>query len=182
MWKTRSRWSRLSKSSFKRIKGPYDGVSPQSGKPSPPTPSIKIRTNGLYVDALVDTGSAITIISEDILKKIRHETIHRCEPKIYRTANNSKLNTNACVKLETQISGRNMTIIAEVAESMCTNMIIGKDWCYRHNVIIDFQKEMVIFDSSDIKEIRVRFSNAKKRRELFSVMETKQKCRTCWEE
>lgn len=73
MWTERTHRPFLSKQSFKRIKGSQDGVPPQSEKPSTTTPTIRIMLNGLWIDALLDTGSTITIINEEVLFTIIHE-------------------------------------------------------------------------------------------------------------
>lgn len=95
------------------------------------------------MSALVDTGSAITVISNDLFKQLQNAKVIRNTSQVYTTANNGILETIGLGKLEVQIDDRMVEIRAEISKTVCTSIILGKDWCYENEVVIDFRHQRI---------------------------------------
>ncbi|CAF1280010.1 unnamed protein product, partial [Didymodactylos carnosus] len=109
-----------------------DGMISEYQNPSPKSSLsiIKVNVNGRWVKALVDTGSSTTIIGENLLRKLHHKKIqNRYKIKSYRTANNSELVTNGNVELKVKRNNLRTTIMADISTTICTDLILGTDWC-----------------------------------------------------
>src|ERR1700722_12363050 len=104
LWKSRSYCSFLPKPSFKRLRRSPDGVSSKQQNPSTTSPVIRVRVNGVWIKVLVDTGSTVTIINENFLKKLRHRKIYGNTSRSYKTANNGELKTNGLVDLDVKLN------------------------------------------------------------------------------
>ncbi|CAF5191006.1 unnamed protein product, partial [Rotaria sp. Silwood1] len=109
---------------FFRIKGSDDGDDPCGAKKSSTTTAfnpifVKILCNNTPQTALIDTGSAITIIHQQLLNDIPHEklipnTINHI------SANCSTLDIVGEIPLEINVNGIKTTIIADVTTNLVT--------------------------------------------------------------
>ncbi|CAF1243838.1 unnamed protein product [Rotaria sordida] len=97
---------------------------------------INVQVNNKQHRAIVDTGSAVTIINQQLLKKIYHkEFIHK--KKLHKSANCSSINIIDEIQLEIKIQGYKTFILADVATNLITDLSLGNDWIMTNNVIID---------------------------------------------
>ncbi|CAF1427869.1 unnamed protein product [Adineta ricciae] len=94
------------------------------------------RVNNRKQHAIIDTGSAVTIISQQLLKKIYHKNLILTK-KSHRSANCTSINIIGEIKLEVRIQGHKTTIFADVATNLITDLLLGNDWITNNNVIID---------------------------------------------
>src|SRR5262249_40574434 len=83
--------------------------------------------------AIVDTGSAISIIRLDFLKTIKHNNfiykIHKC-----KTANSAPLNIIGQIGLEIQIKHIKTYVNAYVATNLITSILLGNDWINSNHI------------------------------------------------
>ncbi|CAF5024393.1 unnamed protein product, partial [Rotaria sp. Silwood1] len=97
---------------------------------------INVQVNNKQHQAIVDTGSAVTIINQQLLKKIYHkEFIYK--KKLHKSANCSSINIIGEIQLEIKIQGYKTFILADVATNLITDLLLGNDWITTNNVIID---------------------------------------------
>ena len=130
------------------VAGTLDGGDSSNKNPSKQpqisTGPIYIRTqvNGTPQHVIVDTGSSITIINQQLLKKIHHKkfTYRR---KQHAAANCTSLNIIGEIRLEIKIHGHKTNITADVASNLVTDLLLGNDWIQRNNVIIDSPQQRI---------------------------------------
>ncbi|CAF1402909.1 unnamed protein product [Rotaria sordida] len=115
-------------------------TSPTSSTPI----HIKVQVNNKQHQAIVDTGSAVTIINQQLLKTIYHkEFIHK--KKLHKSANCSSINIIGEIQLEIKIQGYKTLILADVATNLITDLLFGNDWITANNVIIDSPQQCIYF-------------------------------------
>ena len=130
----------MSSTSFFRIEGSDDGDDPCGAPKSSITTTfnpifVKILCNNTPQEALIDTGSAITIIHQNLLNKIPHEKFIE-KPKNHLSASCSSVDIIGETLLTININGTTTQIIADVATNLITNLILGSDWIQSNNVYI----------------------------------------------
>ena len=139
MWTIGSSTSQLSNTLFFRVKGSDDGDDPCGATKSSTTTTfspvfVKVLCNNTPQEALIDTGSTITIIHEHLLNKIPHKNFLQ-KTKNYLSANCSTLNIIGETLLEININGIKTKVIADVTTNLVTDLILGSDWIQSNNVI-----------------------------------------------
>ena len=97
--------------------------------------SSKLLCNNTPQKALIDTGSAITIIHQRLLNKIPHKPVTSLTKNLL-SASCSTVNIIGEVSLFITIDGITTTITADVATDLVTNLILGSDWIRTNNVYI----------------------------------------------
>ena len=140
MWTIRSSNSKLSQTPFFRVRGSDDGDGPcgatkSSNKATFNPIFVKILCNKTPQEALIDTGSAITIIHAQLLNKIPHYKFVRRE-KNHLSASCSAINIIGETRLEININGMITHVTADVATDLVTDLILGNDWIQPNNVSI----------------------------------------------
>ncbi|CAF4587004.1 unnamed protein product, partial [Rotaria sp. Silwood2] len=124
---------------YKRTTGCFNcdgGVPSHYIKPSTTTSSpvyIKIRVNEQPTEAIVDTGSAISIIDSNFLKTLHHQNFIHNE-FICQTANSTPLKIIGQIKLEIRIKSITTYVIAHVATNLITSLLLGNDWINSNHV------------------------------------------------
>ncbi|CAF3112847.1 unnamed protein product, partial [Rotaria sp. Silwood2] len=120
---------------------------------------VKILCNNTPQKALIDTGSAITIIHQHLLNDIPHGKL---VPKTinHLSANCSTLNFIGEIPLEINVNGIKTTIIADVTTHFVTNLILGSDWIQSNNVYILTPEQRIMIRSQEkIVEAKVQPDN-----------------------
>ena len=146
MW-SRPHGSRLQITYTFPITGSRDGgVSSQCTKPSNSPVYIKVLVNSQPTQAIVDTGSAISIIHSNLLKTIQHRNFlpmpHQCQ-----TANATPLHLIGQIELEIKTSNIKTSVIAYVATNLITTMLLGNDWIDSNHVhLFGDEKRLTIPD------------------------------------
>jgi transposase InsO family protein len=143
MWTARTFTTSLS-TSFKRITGAVnDGTVPDDNK-NPSIPLIvSLRINHKLIDAMVDTGSAYSIIHINTLHQLIHQPNIVYRKNIHRTANNGELRTIGLVKLRIHLKNIPTFVLAEVAVDLCTGLVLGNDWIRRNGIDIINTKQCI---------------------------------------
>jgi predicted aspartyl protease len=152
----------LSKTSFFRVRGSDDGDDPcgvlKSSTSTIFTPIfVKILCNNTPQEALIDTGSAITIIHEQLLNKIPHKQFIQ-KPKNHLSASCSMVNIIGEILLEIKINGIITQVIADVAIDLVTNLILGNDWILPNNVYIMTPEKRIMIKKQG-REVSAPFIN-----------------------
>jgi Reverse transcriptase (RNA-dependent DNA polymerase) len=150
----------LSCTLFFRVRGSEDGDDPcgvhQSSTTTVFTPIfVKILCNNTPQDALIDTGSAITIIHKCLLNKIPHKKFIP-KAKNHLSANCSTLNIIGEILLEINVNGIKTKIIADVTTNLVTNLILGSDWIQQNNVYILTPEKRIMMKNQG-KEVSTPF-------------------------
>jgi len=134
------------------ITGSHDGGVPSKCfKPSTMSSPvhIKVLVNNQPIQAIVDTGSAISIIRLDFLKTIKHNNfiykIHKCQ-----TANSTPLNIIGQINLEIQVKHIKTYVNAYVATNLITSILLGNDWINLNHIhLFGDQQRLTIPDQHD---------------------------------
>ncbi|CAF1550225.1 unnamed protein product [Rotaria magnacalcarata] len=132
-------------------RGSEDGDDPCGEEKSSTTKTfhpifVKIICNNTPHEALIDTGSAITIIHECLLKNIPHKNLIK-KTKNHLSANCSTLNVIGETTLEINIHGLKTEVIADVATNLITDLILGSDWIQRNKVYILTPEQRIMIRS-----------------------------------
>ncbi|CAF4572715.1 unnamed protein product, partial [Rotaria socialis] len=145
-----------------RSEGSEDGDDPCGEKTSSTNNNtfnpifVKILCNNTPQEALIDTGSAITIIHENLLNIIPYKTLIRKKIQ-HLSANCSTLNIIGELQLEIDINGLKTKVTADVATNLVTNLILGNDWIQPNNVyILTPEKRIMIRRQEYIVEARIQ--------------------------
>ena len=103
---------------------------------------IKVQVNNKQQHAIIDTGSAVTIISQQLLKQIHHKkfTYRR---KSHKSANCTSVNITGEIELEVKIQGYKTLILVDVATNLVTDLLLGNDWITQNNVIIHSPQQRI---------------------------------------
>ena len=107
---------------------------------------IQVQVNNRRQHAIIDTGSAITIINQQLLKNIHHKKfVHK--PKLHKSANCTPIDIIGEIELEIKIHGHKTFVLADVANNLVTDLLLGNDWIMANNVIIDsIQRHIFLAD------------------------------------
>jgi transposase InsO family protein len=125
-------------SNIKRNPSTINIMSPQASNPI----YIKVQVNNKQQHAIIDTGSAVTIINQQLLKKIYHKNfVYR--KKSHKSANCTSINIIGEIELEIKIQDRKTLIVADVATNLVTDLLLGNDWITENNVIIHSPQQRI---------------------------------------
>jgi hypothetical protein len=143
MWTKRSFTTILSVS-FKRITGTADDGSVPDNKKNPSTPLVvSLYVNHKLINAMVDTGSANSIIHINTLRKLIHRPRIIYQKNVHRIANNGELRTIGLVKLKINIKHIPTFILAEVAVDLYAGLLLGNDWIRQNGIDIITTKQCI---------------------------------------
>ena len=151
MWAIRSSNTRLSagfllagtrdggdSSNIKKKPSTINNMSPQLSSPI----YINVHVNNKRQHAIIDTGSAVTIINQQMLKKIHHKGLGYIK-KLHKSANCTSIDIIGEIELEIRIQGYKTRIIADVATNLITDLLLGNDWIAENNVIINSPQKRI---------------------------------------
>ncbi|CAF3127116.1 unnamed protein product [Rotaria sp. Silwood2] len=129
--------------------------NPSTTNYTSPTTSTPIHVKGQVNNkqqqqAIVDTRSAVTIISQKLLKTIYHRKFIY-KKKLHKSANCSSINIIGEIQLEIKIQGYKTTILADVATNLITDLLLGNDWITANNVIVDSPQKFIYLTDSKRK-------------------------------
>jgi hypothetical protein len=161
MWTVNTSSARLSVSAFFRIEGSDDGIDPcgviqPSNNESFNPIFVTVLCNHTPQKALVDTGSAITIIHQSLLNKIPHKKIIP-KTKNHLSASCSTVNIIGETSLEINIGGLTTQVTADITTDLVTNLILGNDWIQPNGVYILTPERRIMMRSRG-KEVSAPFT------------------------
>ena len=163
MWTIESSNKRLSETPFFRVRGSDDGDDPCGVQQSSIETTtfnpvfVKILCNNTPQKALIDTGSAITIIHKQLLNKIPHKQFLE-KPKNHLSASCSTVNIIGEISLEINVNGMITTVVADVATDLVTNLILGNDWIQPNKVYIMTPERRIMIKKHG-KEVSAPFTD-----------------------
>ncbi|CAF1302620.1 unnamed protein product [Didymodactylos carnosus] len=106
---------------------------------------------------MVDTGSGITIIRHDTLKKFSHHHKVKNDHRTYSTANNGELKTIGTVWLKVKIGPALTFVKAAVSNELCTSLLLGSDWAQENNINIKCGERIVVCKTKQGQKASVPF-------------------------
>ncbi|CAM2726452.1 unnamed protein product [Rotaria socialis] len=107
---------------------------------------IQIHINNQPTKAIIDTGSAISIIHIEFLKTIKHENFQR-QTQSCRTANSTPLNIIGQIMLEIKIKSITTYTNVYVATNLITSILLGNDWINTNHIhLFGDQQQLTIPD------------------------------------
>lgn len=135
------------------LAGTRDGGDSSNMKQNPSTinTTLKNLSTPIYVNvqvnnkrqyAIIDTGSSVTIINQQLLKNIHHKKFIY-KQKLHKSANCTSIDIIGEIELEIKIQGYKTLILADVAKNLVTDLLLGNDWISVHNVIIDSPQQRI---------------------------------------
>ncbi|CAF4236915.1 unnamed protein product, partial [Rotaria magnacalcarata] len=107
---------------------------------------IQIHINNQPTKAIVDTGSAISIIHIEFLKTIKHENFRR-QTQSCRTATSTPLNIIGQIMLEIKIKSITTYTNVYVVTNLITSILLGNDWINTNHIhLFGDQQQLTIPD------------------------------------
>ncbi|CAF4798664.1 unnamed protein product, partial [Rotaria sp. Silwood2] len=103
---------------------------------------INVQVNRKQQHAIIDTGSAVTIINKKLLKNIHHKKFVY-KQKLHKSANSTSINIIGEIQLQIKIQSYKTLILADVATNLITDLLLGNDWITKNNVIIDSPRQCI---------------------------------------
>ena len=108
---------------------------------------IHVQVNNKKQHAIIDTGSAVTIINKKLLKTIHHKTFFY-KQKLHKSANSTSIDIIGEIQLEIKIQGYKTLVLADVATNLITDLVLGNDWITENNVVINSpQRHIFLLDN-----------------------------------
>ncbi|CAF3126930.1 unnamed protein product [Rotaria sp. Silwood2] len=134
------------------LTGTRDGGDSSITKQIPSPIYINVQVNNKRQHAIIDTGSAVTIISKQLLSKIDHRKF-KYKRKLHKSANCTSINIIGEIELEVQIQGYKSLILADVATNLITDLLLGNDWIAANNVVIDSPQQHIFIMNNQCRLI-----------------------------
>ncbi|CAF4631383.1 unnamed protein product [Rotaria socialis] len=117
---------------------------------------------------MIDTGSTISAINATYLKKlnIKQDTYSTTIP--CKTANNSELHISGIIVLPITINDIQMKVHTFIIDDLCTDLLLGGDFCDLYQVNIDYSKKCLSFKSQNHRTA-VKFDKYVNEQQVFNV-------------
>ncbi|CAF2150505.1 unnamed protein product [Rotaria magnacalcarata] len=141
VWTNRT-YTKILSTTFKLITETANDGTVSDANKIPSTPLIvRLEINNKFIDSMIDTGSAKSIIHINTLYKLIHRPYINYQNRLHSTANNGELRTIGSVNLRIRLKNILTFILAEVAIDLCTGLVLGNDWISKNEIdIITTQK------------------------------------------
>ena len=107
--------------------------------------SMGIVIKGVQVACLLDTGCALSVINSKLLEKLGlyGKPLLKCKVRIFKTANGQTFTAKGVICLPINIKGRQFRVLFHVLDNLSHPVILGADFCRKHQVRIDFATSKV---------------------------------------
>ena len=111
---------------------------------------IKIRLADRFVDALVDTGAAITVLNASVLSGNNFSpSVEESPTENIVTVSGEKLPILGMVRLPIEIGNKSYDTELQVVENFSYDLVLGKDFLCKNNAIIDLKEGKLQLSGSD---------------------------------
>jgi len=104
---------------------------------------IATLVNGSPINAMLDTGATITLISQSVLNTIQHAPITPTVTTATLGDGRTKLMITGKVQLHVTINDVPTDVTAFVVDSLGANLILSMDWCQSNNVNMQIGQRQV---------------------------------------
>ena len=110
---------------------------------------IACQINEQCIDALVDSGAAVTLIQTDVFKRIRRgdTTLVKTHQPILG-ANNNPLSICGVTEIDIDIGNTKIRQTAYVCEDLSQQLLLGADFLNNNNCIVNFERKTITIGSS----------------------------------
>lgn len=161
---------------FIKLEEPYENLDIMDYE----LPFIKLEYNTIIFNVLVDTGSEVSLVNEEILnrfKSIFQKSIVKGTKISLQTANGKKLaDVNKVINLVREFEGEIVSHSFIVMPDMKLDMLVGSDFLNKNNATINLEKRYVLIKGERIEfiEANMNMNNEKLINNLFNVREIKE--------
>lgn len=100
-----------------------------------------VRFNKMKVSALIDTGSAVNIISEELFNSIPYSMKSDIDLNVRDRlvlANNMKIDIVGTARVKMTISGTRMSILCYIFKTSSHPIILGAEYLKQNKIVVDF--------------------------------------------
>ena len=135
--------------------------------------NVSGKIGGIDANILIDTGSAITVINQDLLDKVRENSNSSLKTtggqyQTAQTASGEIVHVLGDVNLKLSLGNATYTVKTCVLPKLHYMAILGKDFLERFDCVIDFNSgylkiardNLVLFNTSNMHEIDTSNHNA----------------------
>lgn len=102
------------------------------------------------VDALIDSGSQITCMSEDFYKELILKTVVEELPttnmQVITAISQKKTTIKKQIRVTFHISTMKYDSIFLIIPHLSSKIIFGNDWLFNNKIVLDYEKESIIID------------------------------------
>ncbi|GBB87243.1 hypothetical protein RclHR1_01370002 [Rhizophagus clarus] len=118
-----------------------------------------LKINGKEVRVIIDSGAAVSVISNNLRKKLRIDNV-RPSGSSFTMANGTKVTFIRKIKIMLEINDNmKMPIIVEVMDKDREELILGNDILGKKDSIIDFEnKEVRIIEQEEVVSIPIEYT------------------------
>ena len=153
---------------FKLIRVPQDGSATRCHQNPSSLIHILILANNVETKAMIDTGSTITAINATYLKKLNINQ-HVIPTTTYcKTANNGQLHISGTIMLPITINNIQIMVHTFIVEDLCTDLLLGGDFCNKHDVQINYHDKHLTFEIKQ-RQIMVKFQQHVNEQQVFNI-------------
>lgn len=115
--------------------------------------SAKIELNGIELDALIDTGAKTTMVSAKCAEQCGLEILPLLDGRNWGAANNSPMAVKGKANANFRIGSDTFKHEVIIADPLANSIMIGTDIIKDRKCIINFEKEEIRINDSDIPMI-----------------------------
>ncbi|CAF2400326.1 unnamed protein product [Rotaria sp. Silwood2] len=124
---------------------------------------------------MIDTGSTISAINAKYLKKLNINQ-HIYPTKIScTTANSNQLHTSGMIALRITINNVKTKVCAFIVEDLCTDLLLGGDFCVSHHVNIDYDTKRLTLRIKR-QQTTIKFHQHVNEQQVFKVKTSNEVC------
>ena len=110
---------------------------------------IRVRTNGLFLSALIDTGASRSVVSLELLKKLNiwYKPLKRGDLASLAAAGGTLLKILGTVELDIEICGQDMKFEFYVLRNLQPTLILGMNFLKHYEANIDCKNNSISFNN-----------------------------------
>lgn len=121
----------------------------------PTQPIIKIKVHSVEAEALIDSGATISVISYNLYQKlidskIVFSEIKNAQPRIVKAVNGQVLKTSSFIEINLSLGSYYFSQKFVVVYDVLCEMILGQDFLFNNDVVVDFGKKALLFSDTAI--------------------------------
>ena len=117
---------------------------------------------------MIDTGSTISAINATYFNKINNNQRIYPATTSCKTANNTRLNISGMVVLPIKINNIHIQMNIFIIEDLCTELLLGGDFCNKHNVNICYKEKYLLIRTLQ-QQTKVKFLENVNEQQTFNI-------------